>query len=337
MQHFRESFKVLKIEEDEELKINQYKITDVLGFGSYGVVRVGFDLNTDIKYAFKEFALSKLKRKHKSLDFVKREIAVMKKLIHPNIVKLYEILHCEETLFMVLELCDSGILLEVQSGKKFKHFEEDTSRHYFRQLLLGVEYLHFNDVIHCDIKPENLLLNTKNQLKIADFGVSKIFDKNNRKSTENKILVGSPAFMAPEMFISESELDFAVDIWTMGIVLFCMLFGELPFKGNDLRELELNIENQDVKFPESCNNRFCVLIKKLLSKDPRLRPKISKIRDFEFVTYNEKEKLPTLEENTKLALSVTQEDINSAFKKGNSVWKVVQAVNRFKNLKKKSS
>lgn len=179
------------------------------------------------------------------MDLVRTEVAIMKKLNHNNVVKLLEVLDdpSQDSLWMVYELCDNGVLMDVSLDKPSEPLSEIPRRKYFTELVLGIEYLHENDIAHRDIKPDNLMLSKENVLKIVDFGVSEFLVKGNDKSKHS---AGSPAFYSPELCTANhGEISAkAADIWAMGVTLYCMAFGKLPFTGNSIVEIYENIKKK---------------------------------------------------------------------------------------------
>ncbi|GCB69758.1 hypothetical protein scyTo_0010617, partial [Scyliorhinus torazame] len=193
------------------MQLNQYKLKTEIGKGSYGVVKLAYNENDDKHYitmmplSLPWVAGRPPPRGSKStsgqqpkapapLERVYQEIAILKKLDHPNIVKLVEVLDdsTEDQLHMVFELMSKGPVMEVPTDNLFS---EEQAYFYFRDIILGIEYLHYQKIIHRDIKPSNLLLGDDGHIKIADFGVSNQFEGNDALLSST---AGTPAFMAPE-------------------------------------------------------------------------------------------------------------------------------------------
>ncbi|KAJ3373242.1 hypothetical protein HDU91_000955 [Kappamyces sp. JEL0680] len=169
------------------------------------------------------------------LDLVRGEIAILKMLDHRNVVKLYEVLDdpSQDSLFMVFELCERGPVLDITMDGETKPLPVDLARDYFQQLILGIEYLHEHEIAHRDIKPDNMLIAADGVVKIVDFGVSEIFSKGNDKM---KGTAGSPAFYPPEnVGLTKGDLSgIPADIWAMGVTLYALVFGKLPFTGKTI-------------------------------------------------------------------------------------------------------
>uniref|UniRef100_A0A8C6K7P9 Calcium/calmodulin-dependent protein kinase kinase 1, alpha b n=1 Tax=Nothobranchius furzeri TaxID=105023 RepID=A0A8C6K7P9_NOTFU len=247
------------------------------------------------------------------LERVYREIAILKKLDHRNVVKLVEVLDDpdEDGLHMAFELMTKGPVMEVPTDDPLT---EDQARFYFRDVVLGTEYLHYHKIIHRDIKPSNLLLGDDGHVKIADFGVSNEFEGADALLSST---AGTPAFMAPEM-ISEQQQGFsgkALDVWAMGVTLFCFVFGECPFYDEYVVSLHNKIKNDPVEFPETpqVSSELKDLITKMLDKNPATRILIPEIKLHPWVTENSSNPLP-LEEEHCTAVEVTDEEVQNSVK-----------------------
>ncbi|KAJ3244021.1 hypothetical protein HK104_008083 [Borealophlyctis nickersoniae] len=168
----------------------------------------------------------------------------MKKLSHENVVKLYEVLDDpdQDSLYMVFELCEKGAIMDIAMDKTTTPLSEEQARNYFRQMVLGIEYLHEHDIAHRDIKPDNMLVAEDGTLKIVDFGVSEMFTHGSDKLKKS---AGSPAFFAPEMCTAHhGDISArAADVWALGVTLYCMVFGKLPFTGASIVDLYESIKN----------------------------------------------------------------------------------------------
>lgn len=346
-------------------KVKQYILQRVIGQGAYGIVNLGIDENTGIGYAIKEFSKSKLRKKDKAnlfklgprgrgrgrrgpeattdpslesspLDLIRGEIAILKKLNHVNIVKLYEVLDVatEDSMYMVMELCKRGVLTEVSlaADKTGEVFADDECRDVFQQMVLGIEYLHEHDIIHRDIKPDNLLRSEDGTLKIVDFGVSEMFKKGDDRTKKS---AGSPAFMAPELCRHDhGEVSGrATDVWSMGVTLFCIRYGHLPFVSNNILELNRVIREDDFDLSTEKDDRFVTLMRRLLEKDPVQRISVEELRNDPWLTNDGTEPLISKDENTQNAVTeVTEEDLRGAIQKINNLVTVFKAVSKFKKL-----
>ena len=203
----------------------------------------------------------------------------MKKLNHDNLVSLYEVLDdpTEDSLYMVLEMCKKGVIMKVGMNEMADPYGPEHCRYWFRDLVLGIEYLHAQGVAHRDIKPDNLLLTHDDVLKIVDFGVSEMFEKHSDMTTTKS--AGSPAFLPPELCTSNPGgiSGKAADVWSMGVTLYCLYFGKVPFEKIGVLDLYDSIKN-DVPALEKGEQDFLDLMRRLLEKDPAKRIAIPEIR-----------------------------------------------------------
>ncbi|XP_062417205.1 calcium/calmodulin-dependent protein kinase kinase 1b [Pungitius pungitius] len=310
---------------DNCVQLNQYKLKREIGKGSYGVVKLAYNEDSEQYYAMK--VVSK-KRLMKQCGFLRRmppqgsntvfplekvykEIAILKKLDHPNVVKLVEVLDDpdEDGLHMAFDLMKKGQVMEVPTDEPFS---EEQARFYFRDIVLGIEYLHYHKIIHRDIKPSNLLLGDDGHVKIADFGVSNEFEGTDALLSST---AGTPAFMAPEM-MSEHGQRFsgkALDIWAMGVTLYCFVFGKCPFYDTYILSLHNKIKNKSVEFPETplISEELKELIERMLDKNPETRINIPEIKLHAWVTENGSNPLP-LEEEHCTAVEVTEEEVQNS-------------------------
>ncbi|RHZ68933.1 hypothetical protein Glove_292g59 [Diversispora epigaea] len=358
---------------DGERSLNNYILKDEIGHGAYGTVSLAIDKETNTKYAIKEFSKSRLRKKDKAnyfrrpprggmrgargrgrggaifsnqslndpLYLIRSEIAVLKKLNHKNVVTLFEVLDDPEndSLYMVFEMCEKGVLMDVSINKKTTPFSDEKCRRYFREMVLGFEYLHENDIVHRDIKPDNLLLSSNDVLKIVDFGVSEIFTKGNDLMKKS---AGSPAFMPPELCAADHGQisGKAADIWSMGVTLYCLAFGCLPFVKDNIIDLYDSINKDDLEIPNNnVDPKLVDLLYKILEKSPEKRITMPEIRVNPWLTNNGNEPLISTEENcSEMVTEITEDDLSSAIKtiSVGGVFAVIGAVNKFKRLSRSS-
>jgi [calcium/calmodulin-dependent protein kinase] kinase len=235
--------------------VNQYQFLKELGRGTHGKVKLAVDMTDQSLWAVKIIprqprrkltAFNSLSQNHSNQ--IKREVAIMKKVNHPAIVKVRELIDApnSDKIFLVLEYLSGGEIIWDQHP-----LASQDCIHIFRKLVQGVNYLHSQGIIHRDIKPANLLKDSHNQIKISDFSVSLIYDECDQ--VEIAKAAGSPAFLAPEICgVSEGDSDsediiidpFAIDIWAMGVTLYCLAFGTLPFNGDNEFEVYHAVNNQ---------------------------------------------------------------------------------------------
>lgn len=197
----------------------------------------------------------------------------MKKLDHGNLVSLIEVLDdpTEDSLYMVMEMCKKGVVMKVGLEEQADPYDDEQCRCWFRDLILGIEYLHAQGIVHRDIKPDNCLLTSDDVLKVVDFGVSEMFARDSTMITAKS--AGSPAFLPPELCVVKhgDVSGKAADIWSMGVTLYCLRYGRLPFEKQSIFELYDSIRADPVVCPDEKDERFRDLISRILEKDPTKR------------------------------------------------------------------
>ena len=271
-----------------------------------------------------------------SIDLIKEEIAIMKKLNHPNLVSLLEVLDdpTEDSLYMVMEYCKKGVVMRVNLEERADPYPEDACRYWFRDLILGIEYLHAQGIVHRDIKPDNCLVTDDDVLQITDFGVSEMFQKEAAMVTAKS--AGSPAFLPPELCVAKHGdiSGKAADIWSMGVTLYCLKFGRIPFERPQILDLYDCIKTENPDLSSEQNADFVDLIQRILEKDASKRIKMSELRAHPWVTKGGRDPLLSEEENTADILEPPTEAEMDAAITGNmrNVMTVLKAVGRFKAL-----
>ena len=165
-----------------------------------------------------------------------------------------------------MEVCGGGDLLTyVRRRRKLK---EDAARFLFKQIITGLAACHAKNVLHRDIKLENVLLTSQGEVKICDFGVSKLMTPGETMSEQ----CGTPAYIAPEVFRNEGYSGFASDVWSAGVVLYAMIFGAVPFKASNMAELHKQVlERQPTYKEDEISKEALDLLKGILQKDPKIR------------------------------------------------------------------
>lgn len=281
------------------------------------------------------------------LFLIRSEIAIMKKLDHENVIDLLEVLDDPEgdSLYMVLELCKKGVIMNIGFGANANPYSDEECRHWFRDLILGIEYLHAQGIAHRDIKPDNLLLSSDLVLKIVDFGVSELFEVVEDQKVAQS---GSPAFMSPELCrgVRDTKYLKPSDIWSMGVTLFCWKFGTLPYGETNIIELCAQIihEEPDILDPNFernkrhlCDSNLLDLFGRLFEKDPEKRITMAELREHPWVTLDGEDELLSAEENTAQMIDeITEDDLRTAIKGIRGVVTVVKAVNKLKQMRARS-
>lgn len=237
---------------NECLLDNHIKINEKIGYGNFSKIYTGYHCKNKIKIAIK---------KMKSTNG--KEVSIMKKLQHNNILKLYNSIYKHNYIYLILELCKYDLSTYIRHNIKLS---ENDSQEIFKQIVSGVKYLYENHIVHRDLKPHNILLTQDNIVKICDFGFSCYCDDIDSE------ICGSPFYMAPEM-LKKQKYTNKIDLWSLGIILFQMLEGKVPFSSNTIRDLitELDIIHFSslISYHISYNCRDLIL--KLLNIDPDKR------------------------------------------------------------------
>eukprot|EP00124_Ichthyophonus_hoferi_P001720 Ihof_evm3s98 gene=Ihof_evmTU3s98 len=202
-------------EKREEQYVGDYKLLHTIGEGHSGKVRLALHTITDETVAVK--IVNKTKLDPAWIHKLIREVHIMKLLDHPNIIRLYEVIDTEATLYVFMEYAQGGELFDFIIDHNDR-LPESTSRKIFRQMLSAVDYCHANFVVHRDLKAENVLLDKDLNVKIADFGFSNYFSPGSALET----FCGSPDYCAPELFLRHSYEGPEVDVWAMGVILYIM-------------------------------------------------------------------------------------------------------------------
>jgi len=285
--------------------INGFVLQREIGRGTFGKVRLCTHEETQEQFAIKIIDKAKIKENVSvhapGLAEMRQEVAIMKRLSHSNIVNLVAVIDDPDAdqLYIVTEYCENGALM---SGLEDNEpLPEATAREYFRDLLLGLQYLHSQGVIHRDIKPMNLLLTKDNVLKIADFGAARIITGDTKWISG---VTGTPAFMAPELLVEDSDVydGPAVDLWSCGATLFMMVTGKPPWMSDDEIKLSKKVKNDELLFPSNWNQKnyspyLKNLIIQLLAKDPKKRPTLEEAMTHDWVTEEGSEMLPMIPVN----------------------------------------
>ncbi|EPB82510.1 CAMK/CAMKL protein kinase [Mucor circinelloides 1006PhL] len=245
--------------------IGCYTLGETIGRGSYGKVKLGVHQLT-----CRLVAIKKISKKHAPL--MAREIHHHRQLHHPNIVSLYEILSTETNIFIVSEHCPHGDLFDALA--KRGRFSEPQTRKWFLQLIDAIQYCHSLGIIHRDLKLENILIDQDDNVKICDFGFARQTDKNQLLKT----FCGSLAYSAPEVIQRQNYSGPATDIWSLGVILYTLLAGELPFDDDSESELQRKVVMMDYFMPSYFSADAADLIQKILKLDPYERYTIAKIR-----------------------------------------------------------
>ena len=248
-----------------------YELKEVIGKGKFGVVNLGIHKKTQQQVAVKIINKDSIKTVEDK-ELVRIEIGILKLCHHPNVVRLLDHLENEDYIFIVMEYIEGGTLGQYFKKKNF-NFSERQASSIMSQIANGVKYLHRYGIVHRDLKPDNIMITQQNDfgvIKIMDFGLSKIV------STQEKMVdgYGTLSYVAPEVLL-RTPYNKEVDIWSMGVILYYMLCGHLPFKGNKEVIIAEKIVNDDLEFDEEeweiRSKKVRELISSCLKKEPEER------------------------------------------------------------------
>ncbi|CAD8161745.1 unnamed protein product [Paramecium octaurelia] len=254
--------------EDFEIIIKDNKME--LGKGSYGCVKLVKDKQNGQMYAMKVMNKKQI-FEYCSVENLKREIKIQRRLQHPHITKLFHYFEDKENVFLILELAENGSLFSYI--RKRRRLPENEAFVYFFQTCLGIDYLHKKNIIHRDLKPENLLLDKQGNIKVCDFGWSAETTQNGVRRT----FCGTLDYMAPEM-LTNQPYSFTLDIWCLGILLFELIHGFAPFKGRTENEKCNNIiKMTPIEYDPTLSFEAKQLIQGILKQNPIERLSMNQI------------------------------------------------------------
>ncbi|CAF1066745.1 unnamed protein product [Adineta ricciae] len=278
-----------KMRDPNEPHIGKYRFVKTIGKGNFAKVKLAKHIPTGREVAIK--IIDKAQLNPTSLQKLFREVKIMKGLDHPNIVKLFEVIETEKTLYLVMEYASGGEVFDylVAHGR----MKEKEARSKFRQIVSAVQYLHQKHIVHRDLKAENLLLDSELNIKIADFGFSNEFTPGNKLDT----FCGSPPYAAPELFQGKKYDGPEVDVWSLGVILYTLVSGSLPFDGQNLKELRERVLRGKYRIPFYMSTDCETLLKKFLVLNPARRAALEAIMKDKWININyENDELKPYEE-----------------------------------------
>ncbi|XP_041669041.1 MAP/microtubule affinity-regulating kinase 3a isoform X4 [Cheilinus undulatus] len=256
-------------EEPQQPHVGNYRLLKTIGKGNFAKVKLARHILTGREVAIK--IIDKTQLNPNSLQKLFREVRIMKILNHPNIVKLFEVIETERTLYLVMEYASGGEVFDylVAHGR----MKEKEARAKFRQIVSAVQYCHQKHIVHRDLKAENLLLDADMNIKIADFGFSNEFTLGNKLDT----FCGSPPYAAPELFQGKKYDGPEVDVWSLGVILYTLVSGSLPFDGQNLKELRERVLRGKYRIPFYMSTDCENLLKRFLVLNPAKRGTLEQI------------------------------------------------------------
>ncbi|KAM9707329.1 MAP/microtubule affinity-regulating kinase 3a isoform 21-T21 [Menidia menidia] len=256
-------------DEQQQPHVGNYRLLKTIGKGNFAKVKLARHIPTGREVAIK--IIDKTQLNPNSLQKLFREVRIMKILNHPNIVKLFEVIETERTLYLVMEYASGGEVFDylVAHGR----MKEKEARAKFRQIVSAVQYCHQKHIVHRDLKAENLLLDADMNIKIADFGFSNEFTMGNKLDT----FCGSPPYAAPELFQGKKYDGPEVDVWSLGVILYTLVSGSLPFDGQNLKELRERVLRGKYRIPFYMSTDCENLLKRFLVLNPAKRGTLEQI------------------------------------------------------------
>uniref|UniRef100_A0A480J2Y7 Serine/threonine-protein kinase SIK3 n=3 Tax=Sus scrofa TaxID=9823 RepID=A0A480J2Y7_PIG len=250
-------------------RIGYYEIDRTIGKGNFAVVKRATHLVTKAKVAIK--IIDKTQLDEENLKKIFREVQIMKMLCHPHIIRLYQVMETERMIYLVTEYASGGEIFDhlVAHGR----MAEKEARRKFKQIVAAVYFCHCRNIVHRDLKAENLLLDANLNIKIADFGFSNLFTPGQLLKT----WCGSPPYAAPELFEGKEYDGPKVDIWSLGVVLYVLVCGALPFDGSTLQNLRARVLSGKFRIPFFMSTECEHLIRHMLVLDPNKRLSMEQI------------------------------------------------------------
>ncbi|KAK0148329.1 Maternal embryonic leucine zipper kinase [Merluccius polli] len=253
-----------------------YEVYETIGAGGFAKVKLGRHLLTGEKVAIK---IMDKKELGEDLPRVKVEIEAMKNLSHQHVCRLYHVIETTSKIFIVLEYCPGGELFDYIIAKD--RLSEEETRVFFRQIVSALAYVHSQGYAHRDLKPENLLIDENHNLKLIDFGLCA--KPKGGLGSELMTCCGSPAYAAPELIQGKSYIGSEADVWSMGVLLFALLCGYLPFDDDNCMVLYRKITRGDYDNPAWLSTGSVLLLNQMMQVEPKRRVTVRHLLDHPWV------------------------------------------------------
>ncbi|KAG8189818.1 hypothetical protein JTE90_026121 [Oedothorax gibbosus] len=273
--HSEENSKASKKSSSEELRDHGFKVGKVLGEGSYCKVRKA-------TYKTQEIAVKVINRAHLSTDFLTkflpREIEVLSKVKHENIIKVYKIFNYKDRVYIFMELAQNDLLNYV---KERDRIPEKEARNLFRQIVSALKYLHSINVAHRDLKCENIMITENKEIKLIDLGFCRKTVNSSGRRILSQTYCGSHAYAAPEVLRGTPYNPMIYDVWSLGCVLYIMVTGRMPFDDSNVRKLVQYQLKKKFKFPRGVelSAEVKILIKSMLEPDVTKRISVDRVEN----------------------------------------------------------
>ena len=258
------------------VKFGKYDYVRTIGSGSFSVVALIVDRQTNSQYACKICSRQLLLEKN-IFDRFEREVRIMQSLKHPSLVALEDVVFDSQLIYLVMEYCFNGELFQVIADQG--RFQENVARRIFTQIVEGMIYIHSRDIAHRDLKPENILLDHDMNAKITDFGLCHPVDSNTLLTTP----CGSPFYAPPEIISNQPYDGKKSDVWSLGVVLYTLVTGALPWQESNQAQLFRQIMDADYRIPRYLSPTLRDLISRLIRADPNDRPTMEEIAQHPWV------------------------------------------------------
>ncbi|XP_025196232.1 serine/threonine-protein kinase NIM1-like isoform X2 [Melanaphis sacchari] len=250
-------------------RIGLYKLSGELGKGNFSQVKTGYHELTKERVAIKILDKTKLTAKAKKM--LSREISVMESIHHQNVIRLFEVIETYTKYYLIMEHAAAGELFKRLISEGRMH--ESEAKNIFSQIVLAVKHLHDLNIVHRDIKAENVFLSSRGVAKLGDFGFSITVSNSEKLET----FCGSPPYAAPELFLDERYVGRPVDVWSLGVLLFFMTTATMPFLGDNMAGLRRSILAGHVNSPAYMSQLLKSLIESMLNTSPEHRFDIDQV------------------------------------------------------------
>jgi len=254
------------VNKNPQHNVANFKIDKVLGQGSYAIVKLALDKHSNQKVAVKIYEKYRLIDPRKMKN-VRREIQLLENINHPNVIKMNYSFDTAKQIYIIMEYVGQTSLHSFIKGRMGKKLEELEVKRLFKEVVQGISYCHSKNIVHRDIKMENILIDDNKNIKIIDFGFSICATPDKRLN----IFCGTPSYMAPEIVSKINYKGCPADIWALGILLYALLTGSFPFRGFDDKDLFKKITRGKYDTPSSMSEGSKSLLEKMLKVSPDQR------------------------------------------------------------------